>query len=81
MALIDAVVHQLPGALKDESVDDGRSLLGCLIHYTRPGVARAISAAGAPVRHHQDIEAWHDEGVAGHAETGRFAPASARKGD
>ena len=61
MALIDAVVRQLPGALKDESVDDesfATGLLDCP-HYTRPEVWREQSVPQVLLSgHHRDIEAW-----------------------
>ena len=52
MALIDAVVRQLPGALKDASVDDESFATGLLDgpHYTRPEkLARERGAGGADV--------------------------------
>ena len=61
MALIDAVVRQLPGALKDESVDDESFATGLLDgpHYTRPEVWREQSVPQVLLSgHHRDIEAW-----------------------
>jgi tRNA (guanine37-N1)-methyltransferase len=61
MALIDAVVRQLPGALKDESVDDESFATGLLDgpHYTRPEVWRGQSVPQVLLSgHHRDIEAW-----------------------
>lgn len=61
MALIDAVVRQLPGALKEASAEEESFATGLLDgpHYTRPEVWR-----GRPVPevllsgHHADIAAW-----------------------
>jgi tRNA (guanine37-N1)-methyltransferase len=61
MAVIDAVVRQLPGALKEASAADESFADGLLDgpHYTRPEVWR-----GRPVPevllsgHHADIERW-----------------------
>lgn len=61
MALIDAVVRQLPGALKDESVDDESFATGLLDgpHYTRPEVWREQSVPQVLLSgHHREIEAW-----------------------
>lgn len=61
MALIDAVVRQLPGALKDESVDDESFATGLLDgpHYTRPEVWREQSVPQVLLSgHHRDIETW-----------------------
>ncbi len=61
MALIDAVVRQLPGALKDESADDESFATGLLDgpHYTRPEVWRGQSVPQVLLSgHHRDIEAW-----------------------
>ena len=61
MALIDAVVRQLPGALKDESVDDESFATGLLDgpHYTRPEVWRGQSVPQVLLSgHHREIEAW-----------------------
>jgi tRNA (guanine37-N1)-methyltransferase len=61
MALIDALVRQLPGALKDASVDEESFATGLVDapHYTRPEVWR-----GQPVPpvllsgNHRDIAMW-----------------------
>jgi tRNA (guanine37-N1)-methyltransferase len=61
MALIDAVVRQLPGALKDESVDDESFATGLVDgpHYTRPEVWCEQSVPQVLLSgHHRDIEAW-----------------------
>jgi tRNA (guanine37-N1)-methyltransferase len=62
MALIDAVVRQLPGAIKEASSDD-ESFAGGLLdgpQYTRPEVWRAREVP-APLLsgHHADIARWH----------------------
>lgn len=61
MALIDAVVRQLPGALKEASVGDESFATGLLDgpHYTRPEnwrgrVVPPVLLSG----HHADIEVW-----------------------
>jgi tRNA (guanine37-N1)-methyltransferase len=61
MALIDAVVRQLPGALKEASADEESFATGLLDgpHYTRPEswrgrVVPQVLMSG----HHKDIEAW-----------------------
>jgi len=61
MALIDAIVRQLPGALKDASADEESFASGLLDapHYTRPEDWRgwpvpAVLMSG----HHADIAAW-----------------------
>jgi len=66
MALIDAVVRQLPGALKDESVQDESFATGLLDgpHYTRPEVWREQSVPQVLLSgHHRDIEAWRRRGA------------------
>jgi tRNA (guanine37-N1)-methyltransferase len=61
MAVIDAVVRQLPGALKEASADEESFATGLLDapHYTRPEEWRG---AGIPPvllsGHHADIAAW-----------------------
>ncbi|MGH6610392.1 MAG: tRNA (guanosine(37)-N1)-methyltransferase TrmD [Burkholderiaceae bacterium] len=61
MALIDAVVRQLPGALKDVSVAD-ESFAGGLLdakHYTRPEHWRGIDVPPVLLSgHHSQIAAW-----------------------
>jgi tRNA (guanine37-N1)-methyltransferase len=61
MAVIDAIVRQLPGALKDASADEESFANGLLDapHYTRPEDWRgrpvpAVLMSG----HHADIAAW-----------------------
>ena len=61
MALIDAVVRQLPGALKEASADEESFATGLLDgpHYTRPEQwhgrdVPAVLLSG----HHADIESW-----------------------
>jgi tRNA (guanine37-N1)-methyltransferase len=61
MALIDAVVRQLPGALKDASVDEESFVTGLLDapHYTRPEQWRGRPVPQALLSgHHADIAAW-----------------------
>ena len=61
MALIDAVVRQLPGALKDASADEESFATGLLDgpHYTRPEVWRGQAVPQVLLSgHHRDIEAW-----------------------
>jgi tRNA (guanine37-N1)-methyltransferase len=61
MALIDAVVRQLPGALKDASVDDESFATGLLDgpHYTRPESWRGRAVPAVLMSgHHADIEIW-----------------------
>lgn len=61
MAMIDAVVRQLPGALKDASADEESFATGLLDapHYTRP---ERWHGREVPVvllsGHHAEIEAW-----------------------
>ena len=84
MALIDAVVRQLPGALKDESVDDESFATGLLDgpHYTRPeSVARSSRCRRCCLsghhRRHRGVATAR--GAAGHAEqTGRSLIRQAR---
>jgi tRNA (guanine37-N1)-methyltransferase len=61
MALIDAVVRQLPGALKDESADEESFATGLLDgpHYTRPEVWRGRAVPPVLMSgHHADIARW-----------------------
>jgi tRNA (guanine37-N1)-methyltransferase len=61
MALIDAVVRQLPGALKEASVDEESFVTGLLDgpHYTRPEAWRGMAVPATLLTgHHRDIEAW-----------------------
>jgi tRNA (guanine37-N1)-methyltransferase len=61
MALIDAVVRQLPGALKEASAEDESFATGLLDgpHYTRPEVWRGRPVPQVLVSgHHADIAAW-----------------------
>jgi len=61
MALIDAVVRQLPGALKDESAADESFVTGLLDgpHYTRPEEWRGLVVPQVLLSgHHKDIGAW-----------------------
>jgi tRNA (guanine37-N1)-methyltransferase len=61
MALIDAVVRQLPGALKDASVDDESFATGLLDgpHYTRPESWRGSEVPSVLMSgHHAEIEIW-----------------------
>ncbi|HKO66845.1 MAG TPA: tRNA (guanosine(37)-N1)-methyltransferase TrmD [Burkholderiaceae bacterium] len=61
MALIDAVVRQLPGALKDASTAD-ESFVGGLLaaqHYTRPESWRGIGVPPVLLSgHHDQIAKW-----------------------
>lgn len=61
MALIDAVVRQLPGALKDASTAD-ESFAGGLLdakHYTRPEQWRGMAVPQVLLSgHHAQIAAW-----------------------
>jgi tRNA (guanine37-N1)-methyltransferase len=64
MALIDAVVRRLPGALKDASVADESFITGKLAapQYTRPEVWRERAVPAVLVSgHHAQIEAWRLE--------------------
>lgn len=61
MALMDAVVRQLPGALKDESTADESFATGLLDgpHYTRPEQWSGREVPAALLSgHHAEIEAW-----------------------
>lgn len=64
MALIDAVVRHLPGALKDASVEDesfapGRDGLLDAPHYTRPEVWRGQEVPAVLLSgHHAQIAQW-----------------------
>ena len=61
MALIDAVVRQLPGALKEASADEESFATGLLDgpHYTRPELWRGCEVPAVLLSgHHADIEAW-----------------------
>jgi len=64
MALIDAVVRQLPGALRDASVQDESFAQGLLdaSHYTRPEVWRGAAVPAVLLSgHHAQIERWRRE--------------------
>ena len=61
MALIDAVVRQLPGALKEASADEESFATGLLDapHYTRPEQWRGRDVPAVLLSgHHAGIEAW-----------------------
>lgn len=61
MALIDAVVRQLPGSLKDESTADESFATGLLDgpHYTRPPEWRGRGVPPALLSgHHEEIDVW-----------------------
>ena len=61
MALIDAVVRQLPGALKDESAADESFADGLLdaAHYTRPENWRGLAVPQVLLSgHHAQIAEW-----------------------
>jgi len=61
MALIDAVVRQLPGALKEASADEESFATGLLDgpHYTRPEVWRGRAVPDVLLSgHHADIARW-----------------------
>src|SRR5512134_2741132 len=64
MALIDAIVRQLPGALKEESAAD-ESFVGGLLdgpHYTRPEVWRGQGVPEVLLSgHHAEIARWRRE--------------------
>lgn len=73
MALIDALVRQLPGALKEESAAD-ESFVGGLLdgpHYTRPEVWRGQNVPDVLLSgHHAEIARWrHEQRVATTAQT------------
>jgi tRNA (guanine37-N1)-methyltransferase len=64
MALIDAVVRQLPGALKDASAADESFATGLLDgpHYTRPETWRGRVVPEVLLSgHHAQIERWRQE--------------------
>ncbi len=61
MALIDAVVRQLPGALKEASAEEESFATGLLDgpHYTRPESWRGRDVPAVLLSgHHADIAAW-----------------------
>ena len=61
MALIDAVVRQLPGALKDASAADESFAAGLLDakHYTRPETWRGMTVPQVLLSgHHLQIAEW-----------------------
>jgi tRNA (guanine37-N1)-methyltransferase len=61
MALIDAIVRQLPGALKDASAGDESFATGLLDgpHYTRPEVWRGRAVPDVLLSgHHAGIARW-----------------------
>lgn len=61
MALIDAIVRQLPGALKDASTDDESFANGLLDapHFTRPEEWRGRTVPSVLLSgHHAEIAAW-----------------------
>jgi tRNA (guanine37-N1)-methyltransferase len=61
MALIDAVVRQLPGALKEASADEESFATGLLDgpHYTRPEAWRGRAVPELLLSgHHADIARW-----------------------
>jgi tRNA (guanine37-N1)-methyltransferase len=61
MALIDAVVRQLPGALKEASAAEESFATGLLDgpHYTRPESWRGVTVPAVLLSgHHREIEAW-----------------------
>lgn len=64
MAVIDAIVRQLPGALKEESAAD-ESFVGGLLdgpHYTRPEVWRGSDVPDVLLSgHHAEIARWRRE--------------------
>ncbi len=63
-ALIDAVVRQLPGAIKDLSASDESFATGLLDapHYTRPEVWRGMPVPEVLLSgHHKNIEKWSRE--------------------
>jgi tRNA (guanine37-N1)-methyltransferase len=64
MALIDAVVRHLPGALKDASAQDESFAQGLLDgpHYTRPESWRSADVPAVLVSgHHAQIAQWRRE--------------------
>jgi tRNA (guanine37-N1)-methyltransferase len=61
MALIDAVVRQLPGTLKEASAEEESFATGLLDgpHYTRPEQWRGREVPAVLLSgHHADIETW-----------------------
>ena len=63
-ALIDAVVRQLPGAIKDLSASDESFATGLLDapHYTRPEVWRGEAVPEVLLSgHHKNIARWSRE--------------------
>jgi tRNA (guanine37-N1)-methyltransferase len=75
MALIDAVVRHLPGALKPESAEDESFVDGLLDvpHYTRPESWRGLGVPAVLLSgHHARIEDWRREQSL--AKTGRVRP-------
>jgi tRNA (guanine37-N1)-methyltransferase len=61
MAVMDAVVRQLPGALKEASAEEESFATGLLDgpHYTRPEQWRGREVPAVLLSgHHADIEAW-----------------------
>ena len=64
MALIDAIVRQLPGALKEESAAD-ESFVGGLLdapHYTRPEIWRGQGVPEVLLSgHHAEIARWRQQ--------------------
>jgi tRNA (guanine37-N1)-methyltransferase len=61
MALIDAVVRQLPGALKEASAEEESFATGLLDgpHYTRPEAWRGRAVPDVLLSgHHADIARW-----------------------
>ena len=64
--LIDALVRQLPGALKELSVEDESFRTGFLDapHYTRPEIWREMSVPEVLLSgHHANIEKWTREAI------------------
>ncbi|MEG2154753.1 MAG: tRNA (guanosine(37)-N1)-methyltransferase TrmD [Burkholderiaceae bacterium] len=64
MTLVDAVVRQLPGAIKDLSTSDESFADGLLDapHYTRPEVWRDLPVPDVLMSgHHAKIDAWRRE--------------------
>jgi tRNA (guanine37-N1)-methyltransferase len=62
MALIDACVRQLPGALNDDASAVEESFVGGLLdcpHYTRPEVYEGMAVPGVLLSgHHENIRRW-----------------------
>ena len=74
MALIDAVVRQLPGALKEASADEESFATGLLDgpHYTRPEVWRGKQVPDVLISgHHADIAAWRRRQALAATQAGR----------